>query len=62
MFPVEHGEKVISPLTATGLIKNLELALQELRLGVSGQQEVVPLHPSAHYVSKLSTLVTSSQE
>jgi len=51
MFPIEHCEKLISPDSATGLIKNLELASQVVVL--SGQQELVPLHPSVHYEHKV---------
>jgi len=51
MFPSEHCEKVISPDEATGLIKNFALASQAVV--VSGQQELVSLHPSAHYEPKL---------
>jgi hypothetical protein len=47
MFPIEHWEKFISPLIATGLIKYLPEASQVLV--VSGQQALVLLHPSAHY-------------
>lgn len=47
MFPIEHWEKFISPLIATGLIKYLPSASQVLV--VSGQQALVLLHPSAHY-------------
>jgi hypothetical protein len=60
IFPVEHGEKFISPLAATGLIKNLEAALQVVV--DRGQQGVVSLHPSAHYDAKLSILVTLEAE
>jgi hypothetical protein len=45
MFPIEHCEKFISPLNATGLIKKFELASQEL--ADSGQQALVLLQPSA---------------
>lgn len=51
MFPIEHCEKFISPDSATGLIKNLELASQVVV--VSGQQGLVSLHPSVHYEHKL---------
>jgi hypothetical protein len=52
MFPIEHCEKFISPLVATGLIKNLALASQVLV--VNGQQALVLLHPVAHYEPKVS--------
>ena len=51
MFPIEHCEKFISPDSATGLIKNLELASHVLV--VSGQQGLVSLHPSVHYEHKV---------
>jgi hypothetical protein len=51
MFPIEHCEKFISPDSATGLIKNLELASQLVEL--SGQQGLVSLHPSVHYGHKV---------
>jgi hypothetical protein len=53
MFPIEHCEKFISPDSATGLIKNFELALQVVV--DSGQQGLVSLHPSVHYKHKVST-------
>ena len=55
MFPIEHCEKFISPLVATGLIKNWALASQVLV--VSGQQALVLLHPAAHYEPKVSRTV-----
>src|SRR6266851_6716948 len=55
MFPIEHCEKFISPLVATGLIKKWALASQVLV--VSGQQALVLLHPAAHYEPKLSRTV-----
>jgi len=55
MFPIEHWEKFISPLIATGLIKYLPLASQVLV--VSGQQALVLLHPSAHCGPYVSTIV-----
>jgi hypothetical protein len=51
MFPIEHCEKFISPDSATGLIKNLRLALQVVVL--SGQQGLVSLHLSVHYEHKV---------
>lgn len=51
MFPIEHWEKPVSPDDATGLIKNLAVASQVLLL--SGQQELVLLHPLAHYEYKV---------
>jgi hypothetical protein len=51
MFPIEHCEKFISPESATGLIKNLELASQVAV--VSGQQELDSLHPLVHYEHKV---------
>lgn len=47
MLPMEHWENCISPVEAVGLMMNCEL--ESHVLVVSGQQELVSLHPLTHY-------------
>lgn len=55
MLPMEHGENCISPVEAVGLMMNCELVSHVLV--VSGQQELVSLHPLIHCSKVLSDIL-----